>query len=68
MPRIIDFIESQDAVNFKEIFDNTMQTKVVAALEDEKVAIAQKFFGEAAAKKTNKDDHVEGGVAGGGGA
>ena len=68
MPRIIDFIESQDAVGFKEIFDETMQSKVVNTLEDEKVAVAQKFFGEAEEKKDDKkldaDDHVEGGVAG----
>ena len=69
MSRLIDFIESQNAVDFQNQFKDTMASKVNIALEDEKVAVAQKFFGAPVAEVYNNpgkdaapEDPVKGGL------
>jgi len=44
MTKFLDYIEAEDAVNLKKIFDQVALEKVAATLEEEKVTVAQKYF------------------------
>lgn len=66
MTRLVDFIEQQNAVDFKTNFNELMSNKVEIALEDEKLVVAQKFFGtEAVVEEAKETDTAEGEAAGG---
>lgn len=44
MDRLIDFVDANDAVSFKERFENILASKVSDAIEQKKVEVAQNLF------------------------
>lgn len=44
MDRLIDFVDANDAVSFKERFESILASKVSDAIEQKKVEVAQNLF------------------------
>jgi len=42
--KLIDLIASKNAQDFKDAFEERMAEKVVSAIEQEKILVAQSFF------------------------
>lgn len=59
MSRLVDLIAEQNAVAFKEAFQEKIASKVIFALEQEKIAVAQAMLESKGEMEDEMDDEED---------